>query len=171
MKKMLSGICMLLSIQGSSLFGALYEKVPEDFTPHVEVAACYCQFENTILLLQYGADKKYSGKWALPAGKMEAGETPLDCVVREVLEETGIVLDKAKVQTANTVFIRDLENVDFVFHMFVYKLSEKPMIKISEEHLRYEWVNIREALTYPLVPDERECIELVYKDDLHNRNL
>ena len=32
------------------------------------------------------------GKWISPGGKVEEGETPDECVVREVLEETGLRL-------------------------------------------------------------------------------
>ncbi len=39
------------------------------------------------ILLQRRAD---SGRWALPGGIMEPGETPATAVVREVLEETGV---------------------------------------------------------------------------------
>ena len=33
------------------------------------------------------------GKWISPGGKVEAGETPDECVTREVLEETGLKLN------------------------------------------------------------------------------
>ena len=41
------------------------------------------------LLLQ----EKASGEgWSLPAGAMELGETPVDAIVREVIEETGLLV-------------------------------------------------------------------------------
>jgi len=41
------------------------------------------------LLLQRRRD---TGQWALPMGKMEIGETPTECAVRETREETGIAV-------------------------------------------------------------------------------
>jgi 8-oxo-dGTP pyrophosphatase MutT (NUDIX family) len=42
------------------------------------------------LLLQRRRD---TGQWAIPMGKMELGETPTECAVRETLEETGITVE------------------------------------------------------------------------------
>ncbi len=39
------------------------------------------------ILLQRRRD---TGQWALPMGKMEIGETPTDCAIRETREETGV---------------------------------------------------------------------------------
>lgn len=39
------------------------------------------------ILLQRRRD---TGQWALPMGKMELGETPTQCAVRETEEETGV---------------------------------------------------------------------------------
>ena len=41
------------------------------------------------LLLQRRRD---TGQWALPMGKMEIGETPTQCAVRETREETGVIV-------------------------------------------------------------------------------
>ncbi|WP_051163188.1 NUDIX hydrolase [Nocardia brevicatena] len=37
------------------------------------------------------------GMWALLGGYREPGETPLECVIREIKEEIGVVLDPAEV--------------------------------------------------------------------------
>jgi len=42
------------------------------------------------LLLQRRRD---TGQWALPMGKMELGETPSQCAIRETREETGITVE------------------------------------------------------------------------------
>lgn len=42
------------------------------------------------LLLQRRRD---TGDWAIPMGRMELGETPSQCAVRETLEETGVQVE------------------------------------------------------------------------------
>lgn len=44
-----------------------------------------------ILLVQRGHEPA-KGLWSLPGGRVEPGETPVDAVVREVAEETGLAV-------------------------------------------------------------------------------
>ncbi|MCB0989914.1 MAG: CoA pyrophosphatase [Acidimicrobiales bacterium] len=39
--------------------------------------------------------KGHSGQWALPGGRIDAGETPLDTAIRETEEEVGLALTQA----------------------------------------------------------------------------
>ncbi len=41
--------------------------------------------------------KKHAGQWALPGGRMEAGETPEETALREMAEEVGLELGKGRV--------------------------------------------------------------------------
>ncbi|MFZ2854925.1 MAG: Nudix family hydrolase [Rhodocyclaceae bacterium] len=47
------------------------------------------------LLAQRPAGKVYAGYWEFPGGKVEAGETMRDALVRELQEELGITVDRA----------------------------------------------------------------------------
>lgn len=56
----------------------------------VVAASAVVPDERGRILLVERAD---SGDWALPGGGMEVGETIIDCVVREVREETGLEVE------------------------------------------------------------------------------
>ena len=45
-----------------------------------------------LLMIKRGKDPiEWEGKWAFPGGFVEYGEDPEDAVIRELLEETGVV--------------------------------------------------------------------------------
>ena len=45
-----------------------------------------------LLMIKRGEDpKEWEGMWAFPGGFVDYGEDPEDAVIRELLEETGVV--------------------------------------------------------------------------------
>lgn len=54
------------------------------------VAAAVIEHNGKILLARRKADAPYSLLWEFPGGKVEPGEDPRDCVVREIREELAI---------------------------------------------------------------------------------
>jgi 8-oxo-dGTP diphosphatase len=60
--------------------------------PRLEVALALVFRERRLLVTRRPAKAHLGGLWELPGGKLATGETVEACVVREVLEETGIVV-------------------------------------------------------------------------------
>jgi len=46
--------------------------------------------DNKVLLCKRNAEGKLPGHWSCPAGSIEKGESPLDCAIREFMEETDL---------------------------------------------------------------------------------
>lgn len=63
--------------------------------PVIEVAAAVLLREESFLLAQRPVGKIYAGYWEFPGGKIEAGESPLHALHRELHEELGIEIIEA----------------------------------------------------------------------------
>ncbi|KAL9703640.1 hypothetical protein quinque_007158 [Culex quinquefasciatus] len=57
------------------------------------VVACIIVNDKNEVLMMQEAKESCAGKWYLPAGRMEPGETIMEAGAREVLEETGLKVD------------------------------------------------------------------------------
>lgn len=59
----------------------------------VFVAACaLIDADNRVLLAQRPPGKQLAGLWEFPGGKVEPGERPEECLIRELHEELGITV-------------------------------------------------------------------------------
>ncbi len=94
------------------------------------------------LLLHYP-----SGHWDFVKGKMEKGENPLDTVIREVKEETGI---------SDLNFVEGFEeNIEYDFQfegelihkkvVFYLAKTNTEKIIISHEHLDFAWLDYKSS--------------------------
>ncbi len=140
----------------------IYLERPKNFVSEMGVVACYVQHDNKFIVLQRQLHKSHGGKWGLPAGKVDSGESPDEAVIREIFEETGMVIQVGQLQVLSTLFVQH-EGHDFTYHSFRVTLSVLPQIILSKsEHQAYTWVTPRESINMDLVHDLRECNKLFF---------
>ena len=106
------------------------------------------------VLIMERADK--AGYWQSVTGSLEAGETPKQAALREVLEETGLDANQYDLQDWQASNVYEIyphwrhryapgvvENIE---HLFGLELPQAlPITLAPDEHTRYEWVDWREA--------------------------
>ncbi len=76
----------------TSYFHQLRKKIGHELLLVPSVAAVIHDPEGRLLL-----QEKAGEAWSLPAGAIEPGETPVDAVVGEVLEETGFEVESVEI--------------------------------------------------------------------------
>lgn len=86
-------------------------------------------------------DSKNPNNWGIPGGKIEAGETLLEGLERECIEEIGTFPSSAKL-----IPIQKFINHTFTYHTFFCKVDIEFIPVLNDEHSGYAWLD---ADTYP----------------------
>lgn len=104
----------------------------------IPVASCILKHDGRFLVML----RRYppgDGRWALPAGHVEPGENAEECICREVLEETGLVLDRMSLR-----FLRTFGKINDAGQSFlsVVFTADAPsdIVTLDHENLDYVWV-------------------------------
>lgn len=136
----------------------VFEHPPKNFSPKMEVAACYCKVENKFLFLENSEKKEWANTWSVPAGKIDPGEQPADAAIREMFEETGVTLKPFEIIPHKSVYI-SYPKYDFIYHMFRVYLSAFPekIVLREREHKKFAWLTKEEIFKLPLMPGAKEC--------------
>jgi 8-oxo-dGTP diphosphatase len=113
----------------------------------IEVTAAIIRKGDLIFLARRPEGKHLAGFWEFPGGKIEEGETPEECLGRELGEELEI-----KVRIGNHIMDNLYEYDDIIILLKVYQVEITDGIPSYNHYLEHYWVNIDEILGYKLAP-------------------
>jgi len=100
--------------------------------------------EGKVLILLRPTDMSWApGKWALPGGHIEEGETPMMAAVREVREETTLPIPNPRQFHVS-------DNGEIVY--FVAEVAAANVV-IDFEHDDFAWVYPQDLTNYDRVPE------------------
>lgn len=114
-------------------------------------------WKHRLLLIQRGLDGLYPGLWNLPGGKAEAYkakfgksvkdemETPFQCALRELREETGILMSGWASDRPVCSYKTDRGTVT----LYVFMLEDKPEVELESAALGYGWFDLDSVAALP----------------------
>jgi 8-oxo-dGTP diphosphatase len=116
-----------------------------------------------VLIIQRAANEEtYPNLWEVPSGKKEPMEKIEDTVLREVFEETGLIVTVIKVANVFNFRVEKTDETRDVTQInFLVKLVKKPEVKLSTEHQNYSWITKDELEKYNLSEETKFSIKSV----------
>lgn len=122
--------------------------------------------DNKILMIKK-ARGPYTGKFDLPGGKLEHGESLEEGIRREWKEETGVIVHSMKLLTNLTTrcsFEYEGENIDMYQVGLIYEIIDADLSTLKEDtnfedSLGAVWVDPTEVLESELSPFAQEVVK------------
>ena len=118
-------------------------------------AAALIDVDGRVLICQRPEGKNLAGLWEFPGGKVEHGETPEACLIRELDEELGVQVAKACL--APFVFASH-EYETFHLLMPLYLLRKWEGQVRNREHKAMAWVKPNKLSEYPMPPADEPLV-------------
>ena len=114
--------------------------------------------ENRVLIAQRPEGKPLAGLWEFPGGKVEPGETPEQCLIRELQEEIGIETD---IPCLAPLTFASHSYDDFHLLMPLFVCRRFRGIAQPKEGQVLKWVRPKQMRDYPMPPADAPLIQFL----------
>ena len=129
----------------------------------INTTLCYIEKDNKYLMLHRTKKENdlNEGKWIGVGGKFEKDETPEECLLREVKEETGLTLTKYRLRAVIT-FISNEWGTEYMY-LFTANDFMGDLIDCNEGQL--EWIDKDDILKLNIWEGDRIFLKKMIEED------
>lgn len=120
--------------------------------------------EGEILLVKRAPHDSNPNLWELPGGGLDHGEEPEIGVAREIIEETGLIVDvQFPLATRAKLSDNDTNKHTVRIAYFCKTLNLGETVKLSHEHSDFRWINLEEDYPLPVSDLFKQCLDTIKK--------
>lgn len=129
----------------------------------INTTLCYIEKDDKYLMLHRTKKENdiNEGKWIGVGGKFEKDETPEECLLREVREETGLELTKYKLRGVITFLSNEWETE----YMYLFTANEFAGELICCDEGDLEWVEKDKILSLNIWEGDKIFLKKILEDD------
>ena len=125
----------------------------------VDVVAALIRDGERFLICKRPAHKARALMWEFPGGKVEAGESPQDALIRECMEELDITLDVGGLYMQVTH-----EYPDIQIRLSLYEAVIASGQLRGKEHEALCWILPREIPDFEFCPADKDIIDRIRRE-------
>ena len=114
--------------------------------------------DREILLLKVENEKV--SFWQPITGGIESGESPEEACLREIKEETGLLLTCSYLTSLGDFTVKIDENMTIHKHLFL-ALTDQKDIQISDEHVGAQWIALDKVSSQLYWPSNQATFEII----------
>ena len=125
----------------------------------VDVVAALIRDGERFLICKRPAHKARALMWEFPGGKVEAGESPRDALIRECMEELDITLD---VEGLFMQVTHDYPDIQIRLSLYEAVIASGQLR--GKEHEALCWILPREIPDYEFCPADKDIIDRIRRE-------
>jgi 8-oxo-dGTP diphosphatase len=127
-----------------------------------KVTAAVIEKDGRILIAKRRIGDQHGGRWEFPGGKIDLGETPEECLKRELKEELGI-----EAEIGDFICASAFKYMFVPLELLVYKARHVSGKFQSLDHDELRWVKPSELVEYDFVKADVKVVKKLMKDIYH----
>jgi 8-oxo-dGTP diphosphatase len=113
----------------------------------INVTAAIMERDGKIFIAKRSSTSSLPNKWEFPGGKIEVGETPEECLARELYEEFDIIV------TTGEFFVESVYQYERkTVRLLAFKVQYDQDITTINAHDDMKWVPVDDLLEYDMAP-------------------
>ena len=125
------------------------------------VTAAILLNEGSILIAKRKTTDRLGNMWEFPGGKIEEGETPQECLKREMEEEFGIEVTVGK-YIGHSIYHYDHGSIELLAYLTTWAGGDIS----ANSHDDYKWVQMDELKDFYFAPADLPFVEKLRRGEI-----
>jgi len=113
------------------------------------------------LLLKRSFKQNFPGLWQMVTGKIARGEKAYETAIREIKEETGLMVNELWIVPNINSFYLPEEDAIIQIPVFLALVPENFKVALSSEHIQYKWVEAQQAIKMLEWPGQKRSVKII----------